>query len=227
MFLAETVLKTNDAPMFRGDYMGRSAAFTYARLPDGLGEEQVKRNARHALLADADGALSYQKNNAFGIASDDPGRPQFIGFYSHPHGAVSMVRAHYLSGERKYLAGAVRACLFPAGANPNNLVYTSGVGTHYVKPMNMDSIATGQKPPIGLTPYGNIEMQFWATGKDSGWITWPITYFLGKHCQPGCFDWPTHEAYWDVRFWPSYCEFCIDQTMGPNAYVWGYLAARK
>ncbi|MGA2033558.1 MAG: glycoside hydrolase family 9 protein [Thermoguttaceae bacterium] len=223
VFLEDTVLKTVDAPAFRGNQAGRDAAFTYARLPDGLGDPQVKNNARHAVIADANGALDYQRNNAFGIASDDFGKPQFIGFYSNPHGAVCLVRAHYLTRESKYLAGAVKACLFPAGANPNNLVYTSGVGTNYVKPMNMDAIATGQKPPIGLTPYGNIDLVQW----HDTWITWPITWFTGKHCQPGVYDWPTAEAFFDVRFWISYCEFCTDQTMGPNAYVWGYLAARK
>jgi endoglucanase len=227
VFLEGTVLRTDGAPAFRGNYAGRDAAFTYARLPDGLGDPTVKRNARHALLADAEGTLVYERNNAFGIASDDPGKPHFIGFYSNPHGAVSLVRAHWLTGETRYLAGAVKACLFPAGANPNNLVYTSGLGTNYAKPMNMDAIATGQKPPIGLTPYGNIDLARWGSGKDSGWITWPITWFMGKNCQPGVFDWPTAEAFFDVRFWPSYCEFCIDQTMGPNAYVWGYLAGRN
>ena len=227
IFLEDTELKTNDTPSFRGNYYGRSAAFTYARLPEGQGDPQVKKNARHAIIADADGSLDYQKKNAFGIASDDFGKPQFIGFYSNPHGAVSMVRAHYLTHEAKYLAGSVKGCLFSAGANPNNLVYTSGVGINYVKPMNMDAIATGQKPPIGQTPYGNIDLQTWASDASGSWITWPITWFVGKHTQPECFDWPTSEAYWDVRSWPSYNEFCIDQTMGPNAYVWGYLAARK
>ena len=26
---------------------------------------------------------------------------------------------------------------------------------------------------------------------------------------------------------PSMCEFTVMQTMAPNAYVWGYLAARR
>lgn len=223
LFLEDTVLKAGIPPVFRGDQYGRSAAFTYARLPEGQGDGRVKQTARQALIADADGSLAYQRNNAFGIASDDVGRPLFIGFYSHPHGAVSLVRAHYLTRDQKYLAGAVKDCLFPAGANPSNLVYTSGVGTHSVKAMNIDAIATGQKPPIGLTAYGNIDLQRWR----DNWIVWPITYFVGRHTQPAAFDWPVTEAYWDVRAWPAYCEFCIDQTMGPNAYVWGYLAARN
>jgi endoglucanase len=50
---------------------------------------------------------------------------------------------------------------------------------------------------------------------------------FGGDYTPSAYEWPTPESYWDVRFWPSYCEFCIDQTMGPNAFVWGYLAARR
>jgi len=223
VFLEDTVLKADAVPVFRGNQAGREAAFTYARLPQGLGEDTVKRNATRAIMADADGALAYQANNAFGIASVDPGKPHFIGFYSNPHGAVCLVRAHHLTGESKYLAGAIKACLFPAGANPNNLVYTSGLGTHFVKAMNLDAIATGQPPPIGLTPYGNVDLNRW----HDDWIVWPITYFIGKHCQPAVFDWPTSEAYFDARFWPALCEFCIDQTMGSSAYVWGYLAARQ
>ncbi|MGD0091257.1 MAG: glycoside hydrolase family 9 protein [Planctomycetota bacterium] len=221
IFLEETTLKTNGTPAFRGNYVARDAAFTYARLPEGLGDPQVRQNARHAVIADADGSLAYQQNNAFGIASDDFGKPHIIGFYSTPHGAVSLVRAHYLTTDAKYLAGALKACLFPGGANPSNLVYTSGVGANPIQhPLNMDSLATGQKPPLGLTPYGNIDFKF------SGTNSWEITWFLGKGCQPGAYEWPTTEAFFDVRLMIMECEFCIDQTMGPNAYVWGYLAAR-
>jgi endoglucanase len=223
IFLEDTPFKADRPPAFYGDLIGRTAAFQYARLPDGLGDPDVKRHARQALIADADGSLAYQQNNAFGIASDDAGKPQFLGFYSTPHGAVSLVRAYQLTGEAKYLEGAVEACLFPGGANPSNLVYTSGVGANSVKAMNMDAIATGQKPPIGLTPYGNIDLSRW----HDTWITWPITYFVGKTTQPDAYSWPTTEAYWDLRFWPAFNEFTIDQTMGVNAYVWGYLAARR
>jgi endoglucanase len=226
LFLAATTLAGDDHPSFRGDTPLRAAAVTYARLPEGLGDATVKANARHAIIADADGSLAYEAGNAFGIASDDVGKPQFIGFYSNPHGAVSLVRAYQLTGEERYLVGAIRACLFPAGANPSNLVYTSGLGSNPVKAMNMDALATGQPAPIGLTPYGNIDLQRWASHGQGGWITWPITWFVGKHTQPDCYAWPTSEAYWDVRFWPAYNEFCVDQTMGPNAYVWGSLAAR-
>jgi endoglucanase len=222
IFLSETVLKSAAPPHFGGNNLGRDAAFTYARLPEGQGNEAVKINARLAVIYDAEQSLVYQANNAFNIVSADQHKPLFIGFYSNPHGAVSLARAHYLTHDARFLTGAVKGCVFSAGGNPSNLVYTSGLGTKWARPMNLDAIATGQKTPIGLTPYGPIDLVKWP----QQWITWPLNMFGGDYT-PSAYEWPTPESYWDVRFWPSYCEFCVDQTMGPNAFVWGYLAARR
>ena len=49
----------------------------------------------------------------------------------------------------------------------------------------------------------------------------------GKFCYPHPKDWPVLETYWDVFWYPMMCEFTVWQTIAPNAYVWGYLAARK
>ncbi|MBV9852844.1 MAG: glycoside hydrolase family 9 protein [Armatimonadetes bacterium] len=224
VFLEDTPLKSPNPPPFYGSLQRRDAAFTYARLPQSLADPALRKNALRALVADADGALAYQKNNAWGIASDDPGKPQFLGFYSTPHGAVSLLRAYHLTRDRKYLAGAVQACLFPAGANPGNLVYTSGVGANPVRhPLNLDSRRTGQPAPAGITVYGNVDLARWG---DQSWITWPITYYLNAACKPSPYDWPTTEAYFDIFLMPALDELTVDQTMGPNAYVWGYLAAR-
>ena len=88
------------------------------------------------------------------------------------------------------VGAASAATALPAGL--------TGVGANPVKHvLNLDSLATGQPVPIGLTPYGNIDLQRW---NDSG-ITWPITWFLGKGCQPGAFDWPTAEAFFDTASW--------------------------
>ena len=225
VFLEDTGLKTRPAVPFYGSLERRDAAFSYALLPAKLAAPALKAAAARALLSDADGALLYQQNNAWGIASDDPGKPQFLGFYSTPHGAVSLLRAYHLTHAAKYLSGALQACLFPAGANPSNLVYTSGVGSNPVRhPLNLDSRLTGQPAPVGLTVYGNVDLSQWG---DQTWITWPITYYFGALSRPGPLDWPTSEAYFDVFFMPALNEFTMDQTLGPNAYVWGYLAARN
>ena len=137
---------------------------------------------------------------------------------------MSLLRAYHLTHDAKYLTGAVQTCLFSAGANPSNLVYTSGLGANPVRhPLNLDSRFSGQPAPAGLTPYGNVDLARW----DQTWITWPITYFFGSLSQPNPREWPTTEAYFDVFFMPGLDEFTMDQTMGPNAFVWGCLAARR
>ena len=225
VFLEDTELKSATPKPFRGSLMRRDAAFAYTLLPAKLSDPAVKANAVRDLIADADGALAYQQQNAWGIASDDRGKPLFLGFYSTPHGAVSLLRAYHLTHSAKYLAGAVQTCLFSGGANPNNIVYTSGLGANPVKHvLNLDSRLTGQPCPAGLTPYGNVDFLKWG---DQTWITWPITYFFGSLSKPNPTEWPTNEAYFDVFFMPAVNEFTMDQTMGYNTYVWGYLAARK
>ena len=39
--------------------------------------------------------------------------------------------------------------------------------------------------------------------------------------------WPTTEFYLDVFLYPACTEFTVMQTLGPNTYAWGYLAARQ
>lgn len=224
IFKSASELTSETSTPFYGSLARRDAAFAYALLPAKLSEPTIKSHALRALIADADGALAYQRGNAWGIASDDPGKPLFLGFYSTPHGAVSLIRAYHLTHDPKYLAGAIGTSQFSGGANPNNLVYTTGLGANPVKHiLNLDSRFTGQPVPAGLTPYGNVDLTRWG---DQTWITWPITYFFGKLSQPAPAEWPTSEAYFDVFFMPGENEFTMDQTMGYNAYVWGYLAAR-
>jgi hypothetical protein len=45
-------------------------------------------------------------------------------------------------------------------------------------------------------------------------------------CYPAVKTWPVMESYWDVFWYPLMSEFTVHQTIVPNAFVWGYLAAR-
>jgi endoglucanase len=49
---------------------------------------------------------------------------------------------------------------------------------------------------------------------------------LAPFCSPPLQEWPTTEGYLDVYLFPEECEFTVMQNLGPNAYVWGYLAGR-
>jgi endoglucanase len=223
IFLQDTVLQKDNPDLFQwGQHVQRDQAFLYARLPAGLGEEALKKNAVAGLKIMADRALNYAEGNAFNITTPDKGKPQFIGFYSTPD-ATDLTRAHYLTGEEKYLIGAVQATQFQSGCNPNNMVYTTGLGANPVQnAFKLDARRTGQKTPAGLTPYGNIDFSKW----NNAGITWPITWYLGKITTPNPYAWPTNEAYWDLGAWPMLEEFTVD-SWAPNVQVWGYLAARQ
>ena len=224
IFLENTVLTEKAPDLFQwGKAVQRDQAFLYARLPKNQGDAALKKKATTAICVLAQHALAYAENNAFNLTTPDKGKPMFLGFYTTPD-ATDLIHAHYLTGESKYLAGAVQATQFQSGANPSNLVYTSGLGANPVKhPFKLDARRTGQSPPEGLTPYGNVDLSAWG---NQAWIIWPITYFLSKNTTPDPYAWPTSEAYWDLGGWPALNEFTVD-AWAPNISVWGYLAARR
>ena len=199
-----------------------AAAFGYACLPERLTDPALRKAAVAGTTREADLALDYAKNNAWGLTTPDTYKPLFLGFFSVPD-AQELIRAHVLTGDEKYLAGTLAASAFASGANPANRTYTTGVGQNPPRnPLHLDSRRSGQPAPDGLTVYGNLDFVNWT---DSFW-TWPLTYFLNTVCEPPAKDWPITEAYFDVFLYPAMNEFTMNQTMGPNAYVWGYLAAR-
>lgn len=129
------------------------------------------------------------------------------------------MRAHALTGDSRFLKAAVLACQLGAGANPLNLCYTTGLGNNSPQhPLHIDSRITHQPPPPGLTVFGPTDV---VLDKDS-WAQ----KIVAKYCFPDVQQWPTLDAFWDVFWYPSMCEFTVQTPMAANAYVWGYLAAR-
>jgi len=209
-------------PFLYGKWVQCDAAFFYARMDESKTDPAIRKNAIDAIMSQGDFALSYAAGNAFNIATEERGRPLF-GCYFSASGGTALVRAHYLSGKPEYLTGLVRSCQFQSGCNPNNIVYTSGLGANPVKhPLHLDSRSTGQAPPEGLTTFGNVDYWNWK----GGFWDWPIP-FISKSdgCFPHPYDWPLDEAYFDINLFISMDEFTVD-NWAPNVLVWGYLAAR-
>ena len=222
LFLEDTLLTQKNVWISQwGKHIQRDAAFEYARLPKNLADKEIQANAVQALHQHASASVYYAKGNAFNVTTPDHARPMFGGFYTGPD-AIELCRVHYLQPSGTWLEGAVQACQFGGGGNPNNLVYTTGLGANPVQhPLHLDSRRTGQPAPEGLTTFGNADF----IGYNQTWVTWPITWHLGKLCEPSAWDWPINEAYWDIFLFVGQNEFTID-TWAPNVYVWGYLAAR-
>jgi len=218
-FVATTFLSGGGDPMKQLD-----AVVRYARLPDGQGDAALRQVARDWILKMADTALAFGDGNAFGITTCIPQLPPmgYVGYLSVPEmiGAV-LPHAWLLTHDDKYLAGAVRACQFASGANPENRAWTTGLGPDPVRfPLHVDSQITGQPAPPGITVYGVSDPL-----ENYGFDAWAYQWYLQKMV-PAPRTWPADEMYWDIGIVPSTNEYTIHQTILPTACYWGWLAAR-
>lgn len=198
----------------------RDAGFLYASMErDGM-DAKVKANCRAAVLRAADVSAQVSAGSGFGWAKTlDQWQPVSWGVLGFPQ-AVPLVRAHRLTGDVKYLAAAVRASQYGAGANPMNMTMTTGVGLQWPQnPLVVDARVSHQAPPPGITLFGPKDTRNTA----NQFLLRPLRATF----QPVPEEWPTTEAYFDIYLYPEINEFTVNGTMGPNAYVWGYLAARK
>ena len=194
------------------------AAWIYLRTERPGRNAAVVANCRAALLRQADDRLRSVDRSGFRFAKDQ-WRPGAWGAFAAPD-AVSMARAHFLTGEDRYLTAVVLACQHGAGANPCNTCYTTGLGHESPQhPLHIDSRITHQPPPAGLTVFGPADVE----NDEDNWAQ----KIVAGYCYPEVQSWPTLEAFWDVFWYPSICEFTVQSPMAANAYVWGYLAARE
>ena len=223
VFLENSCLKSEAPNLFAyGDHVQKDAAFAYARLSEKLADPQIKKRAIAGLIEQSKKSLEYAGGNAFNLTTPDKGKPMMLGFFSTPD-ASDLIRAHFLTKEATYLEGAVQACQFQSGCNPNNMTYTTGLGSNPpLHPLHLDTRRSGQPAPVGLTVYGNVDFKQWT----DEFFTWPMKYFLNAACTPSASDWPITEAYFDIFLYPATNEFTVD-IWASNVLVWGYLAARK
>lgn len=218
LFVATTAFKEPNADLFIWQvHDQRDAPWVYVRTDRPGKDATIEANCRAAILKEADSRLASTERSSFRYAKYE-WMPGMWGAFAAPD-AVTLVRAHMLTGDVKYLRAAVLACQMGAGANPVNICYTTGLG-HYSPqhPLQIDSRITHQPPPAGLTVGGPIDV-----GQNEDYWAQKI---VDGCCYPGVLKWPTLEAFWDVFWYPPMCEFTVQSPMAPNAYVWGYLAAR-
>ncbi|MGF1448405.1 MAG: glycoside hydrolase family 9 protein [Opitutales bacterium] len=196
------------------------ALFAYTQLPENLGQPDARRQARAFLLRLADQSLGFGQGNAYGITMRAPLPVMgFVGYYGTPETVIGplLPRAYALTGEAKYLEGALRAAQFSVGANPMNHTLTTGLGHAWpLAPLHVDSKKLGLPTPRGITVYGNTDLK-----RAPQWVK---QWHLGPYLVPDWQQWPSAEAYIDLGNWPEVNEYTIHQSIGPTAYYWGFLA---
>ena len=210
------------------------ADFAYARLPEGLGDAELKKKAARAITAYADHAIAFSRKNAFDIiAAHRTDMPMiFVSrFFSTPGaGGMSLIYAYELTRKSVYLAAAVQGSNYCLGANPDNLSYCTGVG-YNAQHFNfmVDAQVTGQLPDVmvGHIPYGQGNEGNAMSRSANGWVQqWLLNYGPTKKMIPNWFDWPVTEQYIDFARYPLHNETCFNQTTVPAACTWFYLHTR-
>lgn len=203
----------------------RDAAFLYLLLDPGTTDPAVRGNIKTALFTQADGSVELAGSTAFGWTKTDSWAPIGWGALSAPQ-AIDIVRAYHLSGERRYLQAAIRACGYGAGANPMNMALTTGLGPRSPRwPLVIDMRLTGQLPPPGITINGPVDIS-----KGSFANAWPIADRFGvmkDSLYPSKTQWPVVEFFFDIYNYPMMNEFTVHGTMARSAYVWGMIAAAE
>jgi len=197
------------------------ANFVYATLPDGMGNEKIKGLCREAIRKAADRAIETGKRLPYHLTSEDLKTDRagaFSSFCTIPRN-TQLIRAHFLTGEPQYLAAAIASADFGAGANPDNLCFTTGVGMRWPENvLHHDSRMTGQEAPAGITVFGPQSFNY----PDDAFPRLLRSDFL----YPGAYVWPSFEGYLDIYRHPCVTEYTVQSSIGPNAYQWGYFAAR-
>ncbi|MBM3471693.1 MAG: hypothetical protein FJX75_00290 [Armatimonadetes bacterium] len=199
------------------------ATFAYASLADQLADADLKGKALDWLTAQGEQALLVSSRNSFNIAPRVQQLPMigFVGYFTTPETAIGplLPRLHYLTGEGKWLAGALAATQYSAGANPVNVTMTTGLGHDYPRaPLHVDSLRLGVPAPAGITIYGPHD--------PTRIPDWVRTWIVGPSMAPPADQWPAAEFHVDVSGWPEMSEYTVHQSLGPTGYHWGYLAAR-
>jgi endoglucanase len=216
VFLSTTAFRDPKADLFLWPkHNQRDSAWVYVSTSHPGVDAAVQTSCRNAILREAEARLRVGERTGFRWTKYE-WQPPAWGAFTRPDG-VSLVRAHRLTGEARYLRALVLACQHGAGANPLNLSYTTGLGPRWpLHPLHLDSRLSHQLPPPGLTVFGPM-------GYDQGKNEWGQK-LADPHLFPAFDQWPTLEAYWDIFWYPPMCEFTVQSPMAEVAYVWGYLA---
>ena len=223
IFLATTRFSQPGAPFYtspmgpNGDGQGE-AGWTYLRTAHPGVRKDIQQQIHEAMLRDAERMAMNCESSDFCWAGG-PKRPIRWGAMSMPESHV-LCRAHFITGDGKYLRAIVLSTLSGAGANPVNMCFVTGVGTRWPQhPLHEDAYVTGQPLYEGVTVGGPLDPV--SPNKD------PNAARFERLLYPPATQWPATESYFDVFAYAPMCEFTVHQTMLPTSFVWGYLAARK
>jgi hypothetical protein len=225
LFLQTTVFADPTADLADQGHDQRDAAFEYLRLTGPTIRADIQANATEAVDRETgvENALSFYASNNWTKSS-------FFGpvFFGNGLGVAqnqTLLRSYIINGNVNNLAPAINSTQYIYGGNPKNMTYTTGIGLRDPKsPLVIDQRSRGVAPPPGIALYGPFDSSsfdatsYFAFGKDFD--------FLGNDLFPTIDKWAASESYFDAFLIPVNTELTVHQTMAPNTFTLGILAAR-
>lgn len=174
----------------------------------------IVQAARAAVLSKADETLKKISGDGFATVSTGSwGASTGVGRYGD-----FLIHAYRLTGEKRYLDGAMRLADWTLGANPLGRCFTSGLGTSPpLNPLHLDSyfhIQAGRGPVPGLVIYGITDPPGAA----------PYVKVVTQHLHPDMAHLPPARRFTDGWSVVAQNEFTVWETLAPNAFLHACLA---
>lgn len=209
----------DDGPIFDPCILSTSceASWRYARLPEHLGVDRVRMNARTSITRVAEDLLSAAATTTYGWVPEGPNVQLIWGLGpSIPH-TVALLRAHELTGDHRFRDQAVANASYSVGANPQGRSWITGVG--HGAPDNVlmvDQMHAGLPIWPGTPIYGSF----------TTWQTpfWYIdSYLRPAGTTPDPTTWPTLQNFVDIGVFAGQSEFTVQQAHGEAIWTFGAL----
>jgi len=222
VFLDATDLDDPEAtgPLACHEHTRCDAAWLYWTAEPAFTDPGLRARMAAAIVDNAEAILAAQATVAFGWAVDDPGVPLIwgLGLGGAPH-VTALVRAHEITGDERFRAGAERAAAASLGANPLDTALVTGVGANPTRSPLIVDVANGGVPVWPGTPvYGMHQVD----PAGEGWID---GYNLGPAgTRPRAAEVPYAWQWFDASTIPQMNEFTVHQSHGAALYAFGMLA---
>jgi len=209
----------DDGPIFDPCILATSceASWRYARLPEQLGDDRVRANARTSIVRVAEDLLTAAATTTYGWVPEGANVQLIWGLGpSIPH-TVALLRAHELTGDDRFRDQAVANASYSLGANPQGRSWITGVG--HGAPENVlmvDQMHAGLPIWPGTPVYGAFttwQTPFWYVD----------SYLRPAGTTPDPTTWPTLHNFVDVGVFAGQSEFTVQQAHGEAIWTFGAL----
>ena len=180
----------------------------YAMMPADKADAEIQARCKEAFVKAADDKVAKLNRWVFPIDFNPPDYDQRLG------DPWSLMIAHRLTQDPKYVLAISRIAQYAMGANPNNASHTSGMGARQVTVFNLDAYYNGVALPEGITIYGPYYRHSWNAKE--------LESALGG-IYPEWKHWPWAESVFNLRYAPM-TEYTVGGNMANQLLMRGYLA---